>query len=85
MGVGIIVGKADGSDTDNAAVLYNSVSDWAFGPIFNSFEEAEDFLAFLSGDARGYIDARLLEEHDRWRAEAFDGTGLFVGSQIEAS
>lgn len=70
MGVRIIIGLADG-DTD-AAVLYDSVTETAFGPVIRHAygyegheqdpripeELAEDFLTYL-----GERDARSFEPH----------------------
>lgn len=81
MGVRILVGKADGALCDNAAILYDSVSGWAFGPLFDDFEQADHFANWLPVDARAYTDIRLAEMYSRWReSSAFDGEGEFVGT-----
>lgn len=41
---------------ESRAALFDSVSGWAFGPTFNTEEEAEDFRAF----ATHHHDLRLL-------------------------
>lgn len=46
--------------------LYDSTSDLAFGPLFDSEEDAEDFLAWLPLDARTYDTAGLIEMRHRW-------------------
>lgn len=57
MGVRIIVGE-----NLQCAVLYCSVTDWAFGPLFADYEEAESFLKWLS-DTDGR-DARRLTDKE---------------------
>lgn len=42
MGVRIIEGEYDG--TASGAVMIDSVTEWAFGPIFDNSEEAELFI-----------------------------------------
>ena len=52
------------SDSQHVAI-YDSVTDTAFGPIFESEADAESFLAYLRArdlDARALND-RILEEH----------------------
>lgn len=56
MGVRIVEGK-DGSQT--VALLYCSVSMWAFGPVFDDWEMADDFLNWLNQDARRLSDHEL--------------------------
>jgi hypothetical protein len=59
----------------DAAVLYCSTSDWAFGPVFtdaddhDADERAEAFLRWLPQDARRYSDADLLTQFAAWRAQ----------------
>lgn len=50
MGVRIIEGILDG--TTDAAVLVDSCSSTAFGPLFDDADEAHGFLAWLGIDAR---------------------------------
>jgi hypothetical protein len=80
MGVRILIGREQGSSIEHA-VLFDSVTGWAFGPLFregDNGEAAEDraqaFLDWLDveghGDARG-IDGRELEElYGRWLKQA---------------
>lgn len=54
---------------EGRVALFDSVSGWAFGPAFNTEEEAEDFLAFATHhhDLR-LLDTRQLQELLRsWR------------------
>jgi hypothetical protein len=46
-----------------AACLYDSVTDWCFGPIFDTEEDAEDFLEFLrtSGISK---DPRIMSDQE---------------------
>ena len=73
MGVRIIAGTKDGSEFE-AACLYDSVTDWAFGPVMDSEEEAIEFLDFLqypSGakDPRVYTDAELEDAYCQFRKQ----------------
>ena len=64
MGVRLIHDAA--SARDNTA-LYDSVSGWAFGPVFNSVEDAESFLDSLPKDARLYRGGELATCYAEWR------------------
>jgi hypothetical protein len=79
MGQRIIVGKEQGSDRE-VAVLFDSTSGWAFGPVIEEDDQghsAEDqleaFLAWLE-DAAGGTDLRCMADAQveqlmaRWRA-----------------
>lgn len=44
---------------DGRAVFYCSSSDWAFGPVMESTEEAEAFAKWLPLDPRTYEDNKL--------------------------
>lgn len=48
MGVQIVEGMADGSIP--AAVLYDSVTGFAFGSLFRSADDANEFLEWLTTD-----------------------------------
>lgn len=58
MGVRILGGE-------DGACLYDSVTMWAFGPIFEDHEQAESFLQWLPAgiDARTYSDKDLEAKH----------------------
>lgn len=58
MGVRILVGT-EYEDGPDRAVLFDSCTDWAFGPVMDSREEAEGFLSWLG---RRRIDPRLVED-----------------------
>ena len=74
MGVRILENQREGM-----AVLYDSVSETAFGPIFRDWdpdgqsmtafagEVAEAFLSYLSEDARTYDAAVLMDEYGHFR------------------
>lgn len=47
MGVRILVGREQGSDVERA-VLFDSVTGLAFGPLFDDEEEADDFLGWFA-------------------------------------
>lgn len=56
MSVRILSGMADGS---SAACLYCSTTGAAFGPLFQSYKEAQLFLHFLGSDPRLLSDGEL--------------------------
>ena len=59
MGVRIFIGNEVGDEREKQAVLFCSTSDIAFGPIFNSCEEAVLFLTWC--DEVKYTDPRELD------------------------
>lgn len=59
MGIGIIEGRA-------GAVLYCNTSMWAFGPVFESEEQAQSFLHWLGDDPRSLDECELDEKHRDW-------------------
>ena len=67
MGVRKIVGTYDGTQHD-AAVMVDSVSGWAFGPVFDSPEEVEEFIDWLPDDPRTYKDDDLGGLLVSWKA-----------------
>lgn len=58
MGVRILEGGGGRGD-NNGACLYCSVTMWAFGPIFEDHDQAQEFLDWLGTDPRGYNDVEL--------------------------
>lgn len=58
------------TSSEKVVALFDSVSGWAFGPVFHSEDEAEDFLEFTSNspDLRTLTDAQLEELYKRWYA-----------------
>lgn len=59
MGVRIIAGNGEG-DSGTYAVLYCSVSMWAFGPVFADENQAQEFLDWLGPvDPRTFGDAEM--------------------------
>lgn len=60
MGVRIL-----GADNGDGACLYDSVTMWAFGPIFEDADQAKAFLDWLppSVDARMFSDKELEQKH----------------------
>lgn len=48
------------------AVLFDSVTGWAFGPVFDSAAEAEAFRDWLPDDARSYEDNQLEQLYEQW-------------------
>ena len=82
MGVRILEGKYDARRT--AAVLVDSVTETAFGPVFSSKAHAEDFLAWLpghvttDGDPRSFTPDQLEHVHSRWVKVRLDGDGDLI-------
>lgn len=62
MGCRILIGHEQGDDRDKA-VLFCSTSMWAFGPVFESEEQAERFLKWCPVDPRKYTKGELMP---RW-------------------
>ena len=61
------------TSTEDVVALYDSVSDWAFGPIFYTEEAAEAFLKFAgdegvpgNGDVRALDTAALVALWDKY-------------------
>lgn len=48
------------------AVLFDSVTMWAFGPVFKSYADADNFREWLPGDARSYDDVELERLYTEW-------------------
>lgn len=73
MGVRILAGTKDG--TQEAACLYDSVTDFVFGPVMDNIEEAVAFLEYLNypshnnKDPRMYTDAELENVYIKFRVE----------------
>jgi|GEM_PF-3145185 len=69
MGVRILT-EHDDDGGCSRAVLYCSTTDWAFGPVCESYEEAQKFLKWLPEDARSYGDVLLGDLYHSYRVEA---------------
>lgn len=65
---------------ERKVALYDSVTGKAFGPVFDSEEEADSFLNWLDlqgyGDARSLTAATLDEEYAAWSAPRVADTGF---------
>ena len=48
MSIHLVIGKANG--TDDAAVMFDSVTGWAFGPVFKCGDDAEHFITFVQAE-----------------------------------
>lgn len=61
-----------GADDNYKAVLYDSVSGWAFGPVFGCYEYAERFIGWFRRtegiDPREATQEVLQSAYDRWIA-----------------
>ena len=73
---------------DSHVALYDSVNGWAFGPVFESAEHAEDFLAWLL-DKMNAPDASLIDplflspqgwkaHYEEWFDERVDSEGQLI-------
>jgi hypothetical protein len=65
MGVRIISNQS-GDYGEKGAVIFDSVSGWAFGPVFDDYDAAQAFLDWLPDDARRYAGADLQRKHGDW-------------------
>jgi hypothetical protein len=58
---------------DTHVALFENTGDWAFGPIFGSRAEAEDFLDWYEARSRVRFDALMpddqREQYEQWRKE----------------
>jgi hypothetical protein len=50
--------------TDGRAVLADTSTDWAFGPVFDSSDDAEAFCQWLRTDPRNILLWAILEGRD---------------------
>ncbi len=81
MGVHLLAGHQDGGHGREACAMYDSTSGRAFGPLFDSADHAENFLAFASEndvhDVRRISEAKLEGLYSKWlkerRSSAFSG------------
>jgi hypothetical protein len=65
MGIHILEGRED-----HRAILFCSVTNWAFGPVMQSIEEAEAFLKYLAPeDPRTIADKDLEAKYSTFRGE----------------
>ena len=64
MAVKILEGTGEGES--RGAVLFCSTTEWAFGPVFNSAQEAMDFLEYCS-EPRTLTEAELLDAVHNFR------------------
>lgn len=59
----------------SVAVMYDSVTDWAFGPVFydegdySAEERIQHFLEWLQVDARSLTDVDLEGKRNEWYAQ----------------
>ena len=50
-------------------VMYCSTTMWAFGPVFQAPDEAEDFIEWLGSDPRKLSDELLSDKYYEWLKE----------------
>ena len=55
----------DGRLAEGRCCFYDTVTMWAFGPVFISEEKAEAFWEYLGGDPRKFSSSEL---EDKWAA-----------------
>lgn len=80
MGIRTLTGLYDGHQP--AAVMIDSVTEKAFGPLFHSAEHVDDFLQWFAEqygktDPRSLEPAELEEITDQWAYERIDSDGEF--------
>lgn len=69
MGCRIMVGNEEGTERE-MAVMFDSVTGWAFGPTFSSGEVCEAYMRWLASagtDPRELTDAAQRRHHDEFR------------------
>jgi hypothetical protein len=56
------------TSTEGKVALFDSVTEWAFGPVFDSVAQADDFLAFTAEgqDLRTLSDRQLEQLLAAW-------------------
>lgn len=64
--------------TEGKVALFDSVTGVAFGPVFDTEEEAERFVAYVAehvedGDVRSVQEADLMNLYDAFTADSDDG------------
>lgn len=55
-------------ETSVGAVMYDSVTMWAFGPVFADTNEALDFIEWCEKDPRAYTPNELENKYTEWRS-----------------
>lgn len=69
------------SSTEHKVTLFDSVTDWAFGPVFNTEEAAERFLKWAEdqgvkdGDVRALRNPELFKLWERYAQTTEDPYG----------
>jgi hypothetical protein len=61
------IGREAGTDREST-VLFDSVTGLAFGPLFESTDEADAFICTLAHDPRAYSSRELADSLAEWRA-----------------
>ena len=68
MSIHLVIGKSNG--TDDAAVMFDSVTGWAFGPVFRCADDAEHFINYAryatSIEPHCLSDTLLRVMHAKW-------------------
>lgn len=64
MSVRLLIGSYD--SIAHRVALVDSVTETAFGPLFDDEDDAADFLDWLPRDAREYDAGELARLHSRW-------------------
>lgn len=80
MGCRILVGREGGDTSTEQAVLFDSVTGWAFGPLFDDVGHADAFATalcfqnWLVTDARAIPSSDLEKKYEEW----LDASGLRI-------
>lgn len=69
MAVNVLVAR------EGEAVMYDTVTSWAFGPVFESESDARDFLRWCGRDPRTISEAALEKVYADWRRREIPMTG----------
>lgn len=52
-----------GNNSRKGAILLDNVSGWVFGPVFDDYDMAQEFLEFIEVDPRMLSDTQLEHKH----------------------
>jgi hypothetical protein len=70
VGVRLLTGEYDGGPSNQSTVLVDSVTGFAFGPVFDSPDDAEEFVEHVrtkdGRDPRTVPDGELERLHVEW-------------------
>jgi hypothetical protein len=69
---------------NDGAVMYDSVNHWAFGPVFWTYEHADDFIKWVKVDPRTLTEKELIKQFGFWSDERCDEDGELIDEMAAA-